>query len=995
MPHQLLARLCATCGFAAGLVSAAVAASPDQTGVTEVTVHEGTAMAIALSPDRRTLVMDLQGVLFRLPAMGGAAHALTDGLYDARQPCWYGDGSRIAFQSNRDGHWRIWSVRPDGSDPHVLTSGPFEAREPACSPDGKRIAFSSERSGNYDIWELTLDNGALRQVTTAPGDETRASYAPDGKTLAYTSEREKAPGIYATSAAGAERLLTQVEIQPGNITAPIGTPAWTPDGKKIVFGLVTGGVAKLMENEKVISADEDVHPFRGAWLSGDEYLYAADGKIKRRSLTSGETATVEFSATLPVSRPAYTRRAQDLSSTATEPVLGLLKPVISPDGKRIAFAALGKLWLMDVGGKPHAVMPDGPFVVTDPAWSADGSKLIYSSDRDGSGSMDLWMYEVAARTHRRLTSAPGAEMRPAWSPDGTRVAFVSTMHDLTTQVNVVDVTTGKIVTVQPSSFGLGYPSWSADGRSIMISRIDEYSRSRSYDAGATNQIRVLAADGRSPPRDYIVVPHHSIGTRSAADGPVWSPDGGSIAFQMDQALWVMQVAPDGAPVGAPRKLADGFSSFISWTGDSARLLYVDIDELKLITVANGQISKVPLDLGWKRDIPDGSLIIHAGSLVDGIHQQARANVDIIVERNRIVAIEPHKPGRKADKFIDASHLTVMPGLIDAHVHFAKEFGSSFGKLLLAYGFTTVRSPGNIAADAIEEREAAAAAVRPSPRIFTTGYVLEGERVFWDFSTSVATIAQADREIERARKLKYDLLKTYIHTSEPVRQHLVEGAHRLGIPVSSHEIYPAARFGSDSVEHFDSSASGRGYSSKVSALHNTYDDTVQILAKSGMTITPTMALLAPMSEVATSADRSDPRWAAQPAWVRDAEPAARPPLPTQLRENVLKGVLKLHRAGVRLLAGTDAPLTPVGITTHVELELAVRAGLTPFEALQMATTIPAELLNERADIGSIEVGKLADMVVVDGNPLTDIRNARNVKQVILNGRVYGSEQLPLK
>jgi len=669
----------------------------------------------------------------------------------------------------------------------------------------------------------------------------RASYAPGGKEIAYTSERENA-GIYATSVDGLERLLATAKVEPGNITAPLGTPAWTLDGRNVLFGLVTGGVAKLMEGEKVISASEDVHPFRGAWLSPDDYLYAADGKIKRRSLTSGKTMTVEFSATLPISRPTYTRRPQNLSSTAPEPVLGLLKPVISPDGKRIAFAALGKLWLMDLGGKPHAVTPDGSFVVTDPAWSSDGTKLVYSSDREG--SMDLWIYDLAPGTHRRLTTAPGAEMRPAWSPDGTRVAFVDALQDFYGQVQTVDVTTGKILTVQPSSFGPGYPNWSADSRSIMVSRSEDYSKSKSYDAGTTNQIRVLAADGAGKSRDYTAVPHHSIGTRSAADGPVWSPDGRLIAFQMDQALWVMQVSPDGAPEGAPRKLADGFANFISWTGDSSRLLYVDIDEVKLVQVADGQSSKVPLDLNWQRDMPTGTLVIHAGTLVDGVNPHARSNVDIMVEGNRIVAIEPHKAGRKADKFIDASKLTVMPGLIDAHVHFAKEFGSSFGKLLLAYGITTVRSPGSIAADAIEEREAAAAGLRPSPRIFTTGYILEGERAYWDMSTTVANLAQADREIERARRLKYDMLKTYVHTSEPVRERLVERAHRLGIAVSSHEIYPAARYGSDSVEHFDSTVAGRGYSTKLSAIHNVYDDVVQILSKSQMTLTPTMVLVAP-------------------------------------------------------------------------------------------------------------------------------------------------------
>lgn len=223
MTLKMVSRLFAACGFAAGFVPIAFAARSTDIKASEITVREGTAMAIALSPDRTTLVMDLQGVLFSLPATGGRARPVTDTLYDARQPCWYGDGSRIAFQSNRDGLYRIWSIKPDGSDAKMLTPGPFEAREPACSPDGKHIAFSSERSGNYDIWEMDLQSGVLRQVTQAPSDETRPSYSPDGKIIAYTSERDEASGIYATSGNEAERLIAKVDVMPGDLVAPIGT----------------------------------------------------------------------------------------------------------------------------------------------------------------------------------------------------------------------------------------------------------------------------------------------------------------------------------------------------------------------------------------------------------------------------------------------------------------------------------------------------------------------------------------------------------------------------------------------------------------------------------------------------------------------------------------------------------------------------------------------------------------------------------------------------
>lgn len=994
MLESMARRLACGAKVAMAWCAAAVAAAAPADGrIVNVTVHEGTQMAAALSPDKHTLVVDLQGVLFALPVTGGKARALTDALYDAHQPCWYAGGSRIAFQSDRDGHWRIWGVKADGTDPKVLTPGPFEAREPACSPDGKHVAFTSDRSGNFDIWELDLSSGSVRQVTHEPSGESRSSYSPDGREIAFVSDRDKADGIYAVAADGKERLLALTPVQGGGMTVPVGTPTWTSDGKQVLYVLIKDGFAKLMRAEQVISADEDMHPFRGNWLSADDFLYTADGKIKHRSSSGGKVTTVEFTAELPLRRAAFARKPPNLSSTTTEPVLGLLKPVISPDGSRIAFAALGNLWLMDVGGKPHAVTSGGPFVVTDPAWSADGSKLVYCSDREG--SLDLWVYEVRSGEHRRLTTAPGAEMRPAWSPDGTRIAFVNAFGAYATQVQVLEVATGKSVTVLPFSFGSGYPSWSADGHSLMVSRLAEYSTSQSYYVGATNQIEVLSADGKGKPRDYTVAPNHSVGTRSAADGPVWSPDGRSIAFEMDQALWVMSVSPDGAPQGKPRKLADDIASYISWTADSSRLLYLDIDQLKLIQVADGKTQKIPLDLTWQRHAPQGRLVVHAGKLVDGVHPQARSDVDIIVERNRIVAIEPHQAGRKADRTVDASHLTVMPGLMDMHEHLIKEYGSSFGRLLLAYGITTVRSPGNVPSDVIEEREASAAGLRPSPRVFATGYILDGERTYWDMSTTVANVAQADREIERARRLKYDMVKTYVHTSEPVRERLVEGAHRIGIPVSSHEIYPAALFGSDSVEHLDGNGSSRGYSTKTSELNKVYDDVIQILAQSQMTVTPTISLFTPTEEFAGPDSQNDARWQAQPLWVRTPGGGfAMPPPPAQLLTNVRESILRLHRAGVRIVTGTDSPLTLIGLSTHNELEQAVKAGLTPFEALQTATTVPAELLDERADLGSIEVGKLADLVVVDGDPLVDIHNARNVKQVIVNGVVFGPKVLPL-
>src|SRR5882762_1851149 len=141
-----------------------------------LTLHEGTNMAAALSPDGRTMAIDLLGTLWTMPAQGGTATAITDIFLDARQPSWSPDGRRIAFQAYRDSTWQIWTVNADGKELKPVTSSPYDDREPVWSPDGNRLAFSSDRGGSYDIWVLTLATGAVRQITAAASNEFMPSW---------------------------------------------------------------------------------------------------------------------------------------------------------------------------------------------------------------------------------------------------------------------------------------------------------------------------------------------------------------------------------------------------------------------------------------------------------------------------------------------------------------------------------------------------------------------------------------------------------------------------------------------------------------------------------------------------------------------------------------------------------------------------------------------------------------------------------------------------
>jgi len=998
--HPVRSAVVAALLAAAALSGSSQAETPSQSifgagPAIPVTVNEGTAFSFALSPDHKSIVMDLQGTLFVLPVTGGHARAITDDLYDAREPSWSADGRSIAFQSSRSGHWQIWTVGADGSQPHELTTGIHEGREPSWSPDGSHIAFVSDRSGEFQIWNLDLKSGRLTQLSHdpgGPGGNLRPSWSPDGTQVAYASFNPGGPGIYAVDLSGKSHKLYGAQVFGFGMSVPLGTPSWSPDGSKVLYAVIAGGKATLMMNGEPQVTGEDVFPARPQWLDNDTFLYAANGKIKRRSLSTGAEQNIEFQATFTVRKPQYTKKHHDFDSTAPRALTGIQRSAISPDGKQIAFAALGNLWVMPVGGEARRLTDNGPYEVVDPAWSPDGRQIVYANDRRG--SFDIWTYDLASGRQRRLTSAPGAEMRPAWSPDGSQIAYENVFGSYTEQVEILDLATGKSRTLATAGDSPGYPQWSPDGKLLMVSRLASFSSSESYYSGGENQISIVPVAGGKA-RDVTLDQGYSVGDRTG-DGPAWSPDGKWVAFRRGAALWVAPFKPDGAPAGAARKISDDVVTCLTWAGDSRTLLAQSAGRLTLYHPETGASQPVPMSLTYRRAVPEGTMTIHAGRLVDGVHPTAQTDVDIVVTRNRIVSVTPHGSHPVQGRLVDASGLTVMPGLMDMHEHLIKEYGSNFGRLLLAYGVTTVRSPGNVPGDVLEEKQSIDAGMRPGPRLFAAGYIIDGEHTVWEMGTSVRSKPEVDRIMAFDHAADLDMVKTYVHTSEPIRQYAIEQAHRIGLIETSHELFPSAEWGADSVEHLDGNGCSRGYCTKASQLNIAYDDVAQIISHAGMTVTPTVSLFTPPAQFPQGVpdSRHDPRDALQPSWVRGKPPQTMGGGPggDVLINNIRQSILSIYKAGGRVVVGTDSPFSPVGINTQNELEQEVRAGLTPFQALQTATTVPAELLGVAHDLGTVEAGKLADLVFVDGNPLVDIHDAMKIQKVMTNGVLYNLNDL---
>jgi Tol biopolymer transport system component/imidazolonepropionase-like amidohydrolase len=948
-----------------------------------VTLHEGTSMAAALSPDQRTIAIDLLGTLWTVPAGGGEARPITDISLDARQPAWSPDGRRLAFQAYRSSTWQIWTINADGSDLKPVTSSPYDDREPTWSPDGSRIAFSSDRSGTYDIWVLTLASGALQQVTFAASNEFMPAWRGAGE-LVYVSDREGQPGFYGTSVAAASSGTPDRLIAASR--GALAAPAFGPDGS-MAFNAIAAGRSRLMIGDRNIAdADEDVFPFRPQWISPTELLYTADGRIKRRPAAGGPARLIEFSADVSFTRQAFTPKRHRFDLPGPQPVQGVEHPVISPDGSQVAFAALGDLWLMPIDGTPRRLMTD-PAVDTEPAWSPDGRSLAYASDRGG--SMDIWIRSLESGRDHQLTHLASAPMSPAWSPDGRQIACI----DSAGQIHVVNVETGAATRVHDHLNEPGRPSWSPDGKAIVVSSLHVYStRFRE----GTNQVLRISLAGE-PDRWFDPVPHKSIGMREDY-GPVWAPDGTQMAAIVDGLLSVWPVGRDGAPEGPARPVSTDLAGSPTWTGDSKRLLYQTDSGFRVIDAASrGLTASIDPRLTWTARSETHRTVIHAGRLWDGRGDALRTDMDIVVEGTRIASVAQHRAALHTGTVVDASENTLIPGLIEIHAHLSPAYGQALGLAFLSWGVTTVRDPASNPFEALESREAFDSGARIGPRILMTGAPFDGTRVYYPGGSSLDDSGQLPMQLQRAKDFGFDFVKTYVRLPDVMQKRIIEQAHRMGMPVTSHELYPAVAFGADGVEHIRGT-SRRGYSPKITALSRSYRDVVDLLTASKMTLTPTIGIQGGFRLQTLR----DPWWLDDPR-IQALYPAAvarrwrdetRTPASTSTLEEARRlvapqerTVFDVVRGGGRVTAGTDSPINPYGLSLLMELEHYASAGLTPLEVLRTATTVPAEAMGVGADIGSIEPGKLADLVILDGDPLADVTALRRVKRVMKDGTIY--------
>ena len=1003
------------------------------------TVNEGTWMNLDVSPDGQQIVFDLLGDIYIMPMSGGKAKVLRQGKAMEVQPRFSPDGKKICFTSDAGGGDNVWVMDADGKNAKQITKEKFrllnngvwtpdgmyiiarkhftstrslgagemwmyhirggkglqltkrkndqqDVNEPCVSPDGRYVYFSEDMypGGHFQynkdpnkqifvIRRFDRKEGELEKVTGGPGGAVRPQISHSGKLLAFVKRvrtksvlflRNVKTGeewpIYDELSKDQQEAWTTFGIYPGF--------AWTPDDKRIVIW--AGGKIKSI----------DVN----ATNSAKEIPFTCDVKQKISEVIrfNVDVAPSEFNA-------------QVIRHTVT-----------SPDGKWLVFSAVGHLYKMKLpNGKPTRIT-NASELEYEPSFSPDGKSIVYITWTDTeTGSISR--VNIKGGAPQKLTTKKGIYRMPSFSPDGQQIVYqrdrgsdiLGPAYTAKIGIYTISADGGKSRFVTDKGVD---PSFSKDGKHI-------YYRQGSGLKKSYNRCRL---DGEHSQRIFK--------TTYAQQFTV-SPDEQWIAYNDLHQVYIAAYPHTGRTINLGsdssvfpvRKVSADAGYSLHWSSDGKQLHYIlgteyytiELNDLFEFVGGNPDstftIPKkgVAIDLKLKADKPEGAIAFTNARIITMDDAGVIEDGTIIVEDNLITAVGKVEdvPIPKTANVINCKGKTIMPGFIDAHAHAGHFYSGIVPEkhwpyyANLAYGVTTMHDPSARTEFVFSQSEMQKAGLIVGPRIFSTGTILYGAD--GDFKAVINSLGDAKSAIKRTAAFGANSVKSYNQPRRNQRQMVIEAARELKINV-------VPEGGSFFFHNLSMILDGHTTIEHNIPVAPLYDDVVNLWKNSGTANTPTLVVSYGSLGGENYWYQHGNIWEKErllrftPRPVVDTRSRHRTMAPEEEYVNghilVSKSLKKLTDAGVLVNMGAHGQLQ--GLGAHWEIWMMAQGGMTPMEALRTATINPAKSLGYEESLGSLTVGKLADMLVLDKNPLEDIYNTESIRYTMVNGRLYDAETL---
>ncbi len=1005
----------------------------------------GTWINLDVSPDGKEIVFDLLGDLYALPINGGAAKSLTSGMAWDMQPRFSPDGKKIAFTSDRAGGDNIWLIDRDGTHPQQVTKESVKLlNNPAWAPDGQYIVarkhFVGARSlGSGEMWLYHVSGGDGLQLTKRPNEQKDVNdpaFSPDGRYLYF--DQDITPGTFFeynkdsnTTLYAIKRLDRSTGEVENFLTDPGSSmrPTPSPDGKQLAFirrvrtrtTLFVLDLASSRQRQIYDALDRDMQEtwsihgvFTGiAWTPDSKSIvFWSGGKINRIDVASTDVTNIPFRVQTTLEVTEALRFPVAVAPDEFE--VKLLRDVtVSPKRDAVIFQALGKLYTRSLpDGKPVRLTKDENVLESQPSFSRDGQHLVYATWNDETLGA-IRVRSLATGETRMLTKERGHFFEPCFSPDGKNIVYrkggagylLSPLWSHDPGLYVVPSAGGDATLISKQG---RRPHFGASSERVFFYDVEP---AQPYAKYALRSVPLNGARPGSEPRTLLI-------SEDASDIRV-SPDEKWVAFDELFQTYIAAFTPTGQTVtigpkdsSLPlRKVTRDTGENLEWTNDSQTLYWSLGPELYQRDLKDsfafipGAPEKLPdpaahgLNISFKQpyDKPAGKIALVGARIVSMKGDEVIENGTIVVDANRIVAVGPQKstPVPAGTKVIQVTGRTIIPGIIDVHAHGPYAENGIVPQYnwahyaQVAFGVTTTHDPSSDTDTVFSASEMAKAGLIVAPRIFSTGTILYGAHL--PIRAEVNSLDDARSHIRRLQTVGAFSVKSYNQPRREQRQQIIAAARELGMMVVPE---------GGSLYQMNMSIVVDGHTGIEHAIpvERMYDDVLQLWPKTNVGYTPTLG-------VAYGGLTGEFYWYQHtnvwenerllryvPRFIIDPRSRRRLMAPEDDFNHikVAQGAKALLDRGTHVQLGAHGQLQ--GMAPHWEMWMFVQGGMTPHEALRSATLAGAQYLGLDKDIGSLEPGKLADLVVLEQNPLEDIRRTEHVRYTMVNGRLYESDTM---